>query len=170
MALKAYSQTKDGSKKLSANFTVKEFRCKDGTDPIFIDDTLVKLLQNIRDHFGKSVTITSAYRTATHNKAVKGATIQSALLRHGGGYSGAGCGRGNGCGLRRDAAEKYRRHGYTPDWLDWVINEKTLNWIVQIVFNFTKKKLEDYMAKKSAETTTVARFGKAGEENKNRKE
>lgn len=55
-------------------FAVKEFRCKDGTDPIFIDDVLVKLLQNIRNHFGKAVTITSAYRTAAHNKAVKGAT------------------------------------------------------------------------------------------------
>ena len=34
----------------------------------------MSLLQKIRDHFGKSVTITSAYRTAAHNKAVKGAT------------------------------------------------------------------------------------------------
>lgn len=74
MAINAYSLAKDGGKKLSANFTVKEFRCKDGTDPIFIDNALVKLLQNIRDHFGKAVTITSAYRTAAHNKAVKGAT------------------------------------------------------------------------------------------------
>lgn len=32
------------------------------------------LMQNIRNHFGKAVTITSAYRTAAHNKAVKGAT------------------------------------------------------------------------------------------------
>ena len=72
--IKAYSLAKDGNKKLSANFAVKEFRCKDGTDPIFIDDVLVKLLQNIRNHFGKAVTITSAYRTAAHNKAVKGAT------------------------------------------------------------------------------------------------
>ena len=32
---------------------------------------------------------------------------------------------------------------------------------------FTKKKLEDYMAKKSTETTTVARFGKAGEDKRN---
>ena len=69
MAIKAYSLAKDGNKKLSANFAVKEFRCKDGTDPIFIDDVLVKLLQNIRNHFGKAVTITSAYRTAAHNKA-----------------------------------------------------------------------------------------------------
>ena len=48
MAIKAYSLAKNGSKKLSANFAVKEFRCKDGTDPIFIDDALVKLLQNIQ--------------------------------------------------------------------------------------------------------------------------
>lgn len=57
--------------------------------------------------------------------------------------------------------------GYTPDWLDWAINERTLDWIVQLVFDFTKKKLEDYMAKKSVETTTVARFGKAGEDKRN---
>lgn len=74
MAIKAYSYAKDGNRKLSANFAVKEFRCKDGSDPVFIDDELVTLLQKIRDHFGKSVTITSAYRTAAHNKAVKGAT------------------------------------------------------------------------------------------------
>lgn len=74
MAIKAYSYAKDGNKKLSANFSVKEFRCKDGTDPVFIDDGLVTLLQKIRDHFGKPLTITSAYRTAAHNKAVGGAT------------------------------------------------------------------------------------------------
>lgn len=74
MAIKAYSYAKDGSKALSKNFHVREFQCKDHSDPIFIDDELVTLLQKIRDHFGKSVTITSAYRTAAHNKAVKGAT------------------------------------------------------------------------------------------------
>lgn len=42
MAIKAYSYAKDGNRKLSANFAVKEFRCKDGSDPIFIDDELVK--------------------------------------------------------------------------------------------------------------------------------
>ena len=30
--------------------------------------------QQIRDHFGKPLTITSAFRTAAHNKNVKGAT------------------------------------------------------------------------------------------------
>ena len=51
MAIKAYSYAKDGNRKLSANFAVKEFRCKDVSDPIFIDDELVTLLQKIRDHF-----------------------------------------------------------------------------------------------------------------------
>ena len=74
MAIKAYSYAKDGSKALSKNFHVREFKCKDGSDPIFIDDELVTLLQKIRDHFGKAVNINSAFRTAAHNKNVKGAT------------------------------------------------------------------------------------------------
>ena len=63
MAIKAYSYAKDGSKALSKNFHVREFKCKDGSDPIFIDDELVALLQKIRDHFGKAVNINSAFRT-----------------------------------------------------------------------------------------------------------
>ena len=63
MAIKAYSKAKDGNKKVSANFRVREFACTDGSDPIFIDSELVTILQKIRAHFGKIVTITSAYRT-----------------------------------------------------------------------------------------------------------
>ena len=74
MALKAYSVAKDGTTYISKNFRVREFACKDGSDPIFIDDDLVSVLQQIRDHFGKAVTITSAFRTASHNKKVGGAT------------------------------------------------------------------------------------------------
>lgn len=69
--IKAYSKAKDGEKNLSANFKVREFACTDGSDPIFIDTELVKVLQKIRNHFGK-VTITSAYRTPTKNKAAGG--------------------------------------------------------------------------------------------------
>lgn len=72
MTIKAYSKEKDGNKKLSANFKVKEFACTDGSDPIFIDTELVEVLQKIRNHFGKAVTITSAYRTPARNKAVGG--------------------------------------------------------------------------------------------------
>ena len=72
MTIKAYSKAKDGNKKLSTNFKVKEFACTDGSDPIFIDSDLVNILQKIRSHFGKSVTINSAYRTPGKNKAVGG--------------------------------------------------------------------------------------------------
>lgn len=71
---------------------------------------------------------------------------------------------GSGAGAEKKAHVIAVLRGYTPDWLDWAINERTLDWIVQLVFDFTKKKLEDYMAKKSAETTTVAHFGNVGGE------
>lgn len=77
--LKAYSKKKDGNKKLSANFRVKEFACTDGSDPIFIDTDLVNILQKVRNHFGKAVTITSAYRTPGKNKAVGGTTYSQHL-------------------------------------------------------------------------------------------
>lgn len=70
--INVYSKKKDGNKKISTNFRVKEFACSDGTDPIFISPDLVEILQKIRTHFGKAVTITSAYRTPTRNKAVGG--------------------------------------------------------------------------------------------------
>ena len=79
MTIKAYSKAKDGNKKLSTNFRVKEFACTDGSDPIFIDSDLVNVLQKIRTHFGKSVTINSAYRTPTKNKAVGGQTYSQHL-------------------------------------------------------------------------------------------
>jgi len=77
--LKAYSLKKDGNIQLSSNFRVKEFACKDGSDPIFINSELVDVLQKIRDHFGKPVTITSAYRTVTRNNAIKGAKYSQHL-------------------------------------------------------------------------------------------
>lgn len=70
----AYSRAKDGEKKLSENFRVREFACTDGTDTIFISHELVEILQKIRDHFAKPVVIHSGYRTHSKNKAVDGAT------------------------------------------------------------------------------------------------
>lgn len=80
MAIKAYSYAKDGKKVLSKNFCVREFRCKDGSDPIFIADELVTLLQKVRDHFGKAVHINSAFRTASHNAKQKNASKYSQHL------------------------------------------------------------------------------------------
>lgn len=72
MAVKTYSKKKDGTKKLSKNFTVSEFACKDGSDKILIDDKLVTFLQKIRDYFGKPVNITSAYRNKSYNAKIGG--------------------------------------------------------------------------------------------------
>lgn len=73
-SIKEYSLVKNGNDKLSDNFTVKEFRCKDGSDKILIDNNLVEILQNIRNHFNKPVSINSAYRTVEHNKKVGGSS------------------------------------------------------------------------------------------------
>lgn len=72
--VKVYSRSKDGLTKLSTNFKVNEFACTDGTDTIFISYDLVSILQQIRTHFGKAVTINSAYRTEAKNKSIGGST------------------------------------------------------------------------------------------------
>lgn len=71
--IKVYSKAKNGTTKLSANFKVSEFACKDGSDTVFISPELVTVLQKIRDHFGKAITINSGYRTEAYNKSVGGA-------------------------------------------------------------------------------------------------
>jgi uncharacterized protein YcbK (DUF882 family) len=63
--------------RLSTNFSLPEFASKDGSD--FPEDVkinlaeLAKNLQVLRDHFGRSVTITSGYRSASHNVRIGGA-------------------------------------------------------------------------------------------------
>ena len=68
----AYSLKRDGDKQLSTNFYVREFRCHDGSDKILICAETVKILQAVRDYFGKPVNINSAYRTESYNKTVGG--------------------------------------------------------------------------------------------------
>lgn len=74
MAVKTYQKTNRNN--LTTNFKVSEFACHGGgcCSTVKIDSELVDHLQDIRDHFGKPVTINSGYRCATHNKAVGGAS------------------------------------------------------------------------------------------------
>lgn len=74
MAIKTYK--KGSTEKLSANFRVSEFACNGSgcCTEVLIDEQLVEFLQQIRDHFGAAVTITSAYRCPIHNPKVGGVT------------------------------------------------------------------------------------------------
>lgn len=73
MSVKTYSLKKDGDRKLSDHFKVREFRCKDGTDKILIESGLIAYLEKVYDHFDCSkINISSGYRTASHDKKVGG--------------------------------------------------------------------------------------------------
>lgn len=76
MAVVTYSLKKDGSRNITKNFRVKEFACT-GYDAVKIDTNLVRILQKIRDHFGKSVTVTSGYRPASYNAKIATASKTS---------------------------------------------------------------------------------------------
>lgn len=76
MAVKTYK--KGSTTKLSKNFSVYEFRCGLGRPcnctTTLIDDDLVEILQKIRDHFGKTVRVTSGHRCADYNRSVSKST------------------------------------------------------------------------------------------------
>lgn len=72
-----YSLSRDGEKRLSENFKVADFRCKDGSDVILINPKLIEVLEKIRSHFGKPVNIVSGYRTPSYNRTLKGAAKNS---------------------------------------------------------------------------------------------
>ena len=78
--IRQYSVAKDGNRRLAPDFKVRELRCRDGTDTVMVDEALTVVLQCIREHFEKAVTITSGYRTAAHNAAVGGAKSSQHLL------------------------------------------------------------------------------------------
>lgn len=68
---------KKGQKtKLSENFNSLEFDCHGNgcCSETIINPQLVEYVQKIRDHFGKSITVTSGYRCPVHNKRIGGAT------------------------------------------------------------------------------------------------
>lgn len=80
MALKAYSLARDGALHLTPHFRVREFACRDGSDPIFVEEELAALLEAIRLHFECPVAITSGFRTAAHNASIPGASPHSQHL------------------------------------------------------------------------------------------
>lgn len=75
--VKVYSMAAEGAKQITPHFKVREFVCTDGSDPVFISTALVEILENIRQHFGAAVTVTSGYRTVSYNKTVSGSSSAS---------------------------------------------------------------------------------------------
>lgn len=71
--------TKGSAVQISKNFTSDEFDCQGSnccTETV-IDVDLVDFLQKIRDHFGKPVNISSAYRCEVHNSRIPNASKAS---------------------------------------------------------------------------------------------
>lgn len=77
--IKAYF-TDTNTQTASKYFKSNEFKCKDGSNVVFIDDNLVTVLHAIRNHFGVPVTINSGYRTYAHNKKQGGASKSQHML------------------------------------------------------------------------------------------
>ena len=75
--VKVYSLKAEGSRQITEHFRVYEFACSDGSDVVFISTALVEILENIRQHFGAAVTVTSGYRTVSYNKTVSGSSSAS---------------------------------------------------------------------------------------------
>ena len=69
-----YSLKKNGNDKISDNFILKEFACKDGSDDIVIDSDLINVIQNIRNFIKKPIKIISGYRTEHYNIMCGGAS------------------------------------------------------------------------------------------------
>ena len=74
MAISIYN--KKSAVAIADNFNSNEFDCHgvNCCNETYIDSELVDILQEIRTHFGKAVIINSAYRCATHNANVGGAS------------------------------------------------------------------------------------------------
>lgn len=69
----------DGDKKITEHFKLKEFACKN-SEAIIISEKLCYILEAIRTHYGKQVTITSGYRTPEHNAKIGGAVKSQHML------------------------------------------------------------------------------------------
>lgn len=70
--------------KLTKNFSLEEFNCKDGStipDELLSNvQELAEQLQILRDFIDKPITINSGYRSPSHNKRIKGKSRSQHLL------------------------------------------------------------------------------------------
>ena len=74
MAIREYSMKRDANNYVTPHFKIKEFACADGSDKVLIDDDLLNLLENIRNHYNRPLHVNSGYRTPAYNATLKGAS------------------------------------------------------------------------------------------------
>ena len=58
--------------RVSENFKLREFECKDGSHEVMLHSELLERLQSLRTTLGRPLIINSGYRNETHNRAVGG--------------------------------------------------------------------------------------------------
>ncbi len=58
--------------KISDNFNLSEFECKDGSHEVMLHSELLERLQALRSTLGRPLIINSGYRNESHNRAVGG--------------------------------------------------------------------------------------------------
>lgn len=69
-----FSKSVYGELNLTTNFKVREFACKDGTDPVIVHPLIPFICQMVRNHFNMPFTPNSGYRSVAHNKSVGGSS------------------------------------------------------------------------------------------------
>ena len=65
---------------LSKHFTRNEFACNCGCGSNTVDYALLVILEKVREHFGKPVTVNSGHRCAKYNALVGGAKNSQHVL------------------------------------------------------------------------------------------
>lgn len=65
---------------LSRNFNRSEFACRCGCGADTVDGVTIYVLENIREHFGRCITITSGYRCRARNSAEGGTSKSQHML------------------------------------------------------------------------------------------
>lgn len=70
-----YSLRGDGpDHPIGEHFALIEMASRDGADLVLVHPALMDLLDELRDHFGRPVTINSGYRSPSHNARIGGAS------------------------------------------------------------------------------------------------
>lgn len=130
----SYSLEESGPKRLvlhgmKTKFLLREFRCRDGSDEVLLDSKLLEILQRVRDHFGKAVSITSAYQTAGYNESVNEAESSYHLKGQAADFTVTGTSNTDVAEfLQGIGAKGIGLHGYTGGFVHVDTREKDYYW------------------------------------------